>query len=180
MNKSLRRGALTLAAAAIALVAGVATAAPAKAQEILGPDAAACRAGTPGPAALVRIYGFKSRIGTLRVQLYGNNPDDFLAKGKKLKRIELPVTASGDMNVCVDLPSYGEYAIAVRHDRDGNRKSGWNDGGGFSGNPKISLTDLKPDFEDASFAAKQGVTVVDVVMNYRSGLSIKPVVARRN
>jgi uncharacterized protein (DUF2141 family) len=179
MKKSFGRGALTLAAALLSLAGGSA-AAPAAAQEILGPDAAACRAGAPGPSALVRIYGFKDRGGTLRVQLYGNNPDDFLAKGKKLKRIELPVTPAGDMNVCVDLPSYGDYAIAVRHDRDGNRKSGWNDGGGFSGNPRISLGDLKPDFEEASFAARKGVTVVDVVMNYRSGLSIKPLVARRD
>lgn len=179
MKNSFGRGALALAAFTIALAGGAASV-PASAQEILGPDAAACRPGTPGPAALVRIYGFKDRGGTLRVQLYGNNPDDFLAKGKKLKRIDLPVTASGDMNVCVDLPGYGEYAIAVRHDRDGNRKSGWNDGGGFSGNPNISLTNLKPDYEDASFSARQGVTVIDVVMNYRSGLKIKPVVARRD
>jgi uncharacterized protein (DUF2141 family) len=179
MMKSLRRGALTLVAAAVA-VSGAFVAAPVAAQEILGPDAAACRPGVAGPAALVRIYGFKNRGGMLRVQLYGNNPDDFLEKGKKLKRIELPVTASGDMNVCVDLPRYGEYAIAVRHDRDGNGKSGWNDGGGFSGNPKLSLTNLKPSYEDVSFTARQGVTVVDVVMNYRSGLSIKPVVARRD
>lgn len=179
MKNSLERGALTLAAAMVALTAASA-AAPAHAQEILGPDAAACRAGAPGPAALVRVYGFKDRGGMLRVQLYGNNPDDFLAKGKKLKRIEVPVVATGDMNICVDLPSYGEYAIAVRHDRDGNRKSGWSDGGGFSGNPKLSLANLKPDFEDASFAARQGVAVVDVVMNYRSGLSIKPVVAKRD
>lgn len=179
MKKSFGRGALTLAAAT-SLAAGVATAVPAGAQEILGPDAAACRPGAAGPAAIVRIYGFKDRGGTLRVQLYGNNPDDFLAKGKKLKRIDLPVVGSGDMNVCVDLPSYGEYAIAVRHDRDGNRKSGWNDGGGFSGNPRLSLANLKPDYEDAAFTARQGVTVVDVVMNYRSGLSIKPVVARRD
>lgn len=179
MKKSFGRGAWALAAATAALAAVTATT-PAAAQEILGPDAAACRAGSRGPAALVRIYGFKDRGGMLRVQLYGNNPDDFLAKGKKLKRIEVPVADTGDMNVCIDLPSYGEYAVAVRHDRDGNRKSGWNDGGGFSGNPKISLTNLKPDYEDASFAARQGVTVVDVVMNYRSGLKIKPVVARRN
>lgn len=179
MMESLRRGALTLAAATVAL--GVATAsAPAAAQEILGPDAAACRPGASGPAALVRIYGFKDRGGTLRVQLYGNNAADFLEKGKKLKRIDLPMTASGDMNVCVDLPRYGQYAIAVRHDRDGNRKSGWSDGGGFSGNPKLSLTSLKPDYEDVSFTARQGVTVVDVVMHYRKGLSIKPVVARRD
>ena len=179
MMESLKRSALTLGAATVALTA-ISVSAPAAAQEILGPDAAACRAGATGPSALVRVYGFKDRDGTLRVQLYGNNPDEFLEKGKKLKRIELPVTQSGDMNVCVDLPRYGEYAIAVRHDRDSNRKSGWSDGGGFSGNPKISLTSLKPDYEDVSFAARQGVTVVDVVMNYRSGLSIKPVVARRD
>ena len=166
---------LSIAAAGVALAAY-----PAAAEAALGPDAASCRAGSSQPAILVNVSGFKNRVGRLRVQLYGNNPDDFLAKGKKLKRIELPVTPSGDMNVCVDLPSYGQYAIAVRHDRDSNRKSGWSDGGGFSGNPKISLTNLKPDFEDTSFAARQGVTVVDVVMNYRNGLSIKPVVARRD
>lgn len=179
MKKSFGRGALTLASAVGALVAA-SIAAPAFAQEILGSDAAACSAGAPGPSVLVRAYGFKDRGGMLRVQAYGNNPDDFLSKGKKLKRIEVPVTVSGDMAVCVELPSYGEYAIAVRHDRDGNRKSGWNDGGGFSGNPTISLADLKPDYEDSAFAVREGVTVVDVVLNYRSGLSIKPVVARRD
>jgi uncharacterized protein (DUF2141 family) len=179
MMESLKRGALTLCAAAVALTT-LSVPAPAAAQDILGPDAAACKPGAAGPAALVRVYGFKDRGGNLRVQLYGNNPDDFLEKGKKLKRIDLPVTESGDMNVCIDLPRYGEYAIAVRHDRDANRKSGWNDGGGFSGNPKLSLTSLKPNFEDVSFMAKPGVTIVDVVMNYRSGLSIKPVVARRD
>lgn len=179
MKKSFERGASTLAAAMIALTASVA-AAPAYAQEILGPDAEACRAGAAGPAALVRIYGFKDYDGMLRVQLYGGNPDDFLAKGKKLKRIELPLVASGDMSVCVALPSYGQFAVAVRHDRDGNGKSGWSDGGGFSGNPRLSLTSLKPDFEQSSFAAGQGVSVVDVVMNYRSGLSIKPLVAQRD
>lgn len=179
MKKSFARGALTLAGSMLALTA-VSAAAPAYAQEILGPDAAACRAGAAGPAALVRIYGFKDRGGLLRVQLYGNNPDEFLAKGTKLKRIELPVAESGDMNICVELPSYGDYAIAVRHDRDGNGKSGWSDGGGFSGNPRLSLTNLKPEFDQSSFAAREGVSVVDVVMNYRHGLSIKPLVARRD
>ncbi len=179
MKKSLGRSALTLAAATLTLAA-VSAATPSYAQEILGPDAAACRAGTPGPSALVRVYGFKDRGGNLRVQLYGNNPDDFLAKGKKLKRIELPIVAEGDMNVCIELPSYGEYAVAVRHDRDGNGKSGWSDGGGFSGNPKLSIGNLKPDYEESSFAVGQGVVLVDVIMNYRSGLSIRPVVAERD
>jgi uncharacterized protein (DUF2141 family) len=162
-----------------AVLAGTVAATPAAAQTILGPDAAACQAGAPGPAVLVRVYGFKDRGGQLRVQLYGNNPDDFLAKGKKLQRIDLPMQADGDMVVCVSLPSRGDFAVAVRHDRDGNGKSGWNDGGGFSGNPKISFPSLKPKHEDSAFTARDGITVVDVVMNYRSGLSIRPIVAVR-
>jgi uncharacterized protein (DUF2141 family) len=167
-----------IAGIAAALAVGIA-ASPANAQEILGPDAPACRAGAEGPAALVRVTGFKDRGGNLRVQLYGNNPADFLEKGKKLKRIDLPVEATGDMAICVALPRFGDFAIAVRHDRDGNGKSGWNDGGGFSGNPKLSLASLKPSYENAVFVAKPGVQVVDVIMNYRQGLSIRPVTAAR-
>ena len=178
MLKSFWRGALPLAGAAM-VVMGSLVPVDARAQEIIGPDAAACRAGANGPAALVRVYGFKDRGGTLRVQAYGSDPEEFLEKGKKLKRIEVPVSETGDMNVCVALPRYGNYAIAVRHDRNGDRKSGWSDGGGFSGNPKLSLANLKPAYDDVVFTARPGVTVVDVIMNYRSGLSIKPLVARR-
>jgi len=153
---------------------------PAAAQEIIGPEAAACAPGARGPAALVRVYGFKDRAGNLRVQLYSDNPDEFLASGKKLKRIELPMTKSGDMNVCMALPRFGEFSMVVLHDRDVNgRLSVSKDGFGFSGNPKLGLS--KPDYEDAMFVARDGVTVVDVILNYRQGLfSVKPLVARRD
>ena len=68
-------------------------------------------------ALLVGVSGLKSRTGTLRVQLYGANPADFLAKGKKLRRIDVPVTATA-MDVCIALPQPGRYAVAVRHDAD--------------------------------------------------------------
>lgn len=154
--------------------------APAAAQTIIGPEAAACAPGARGPAALVRIYGFKDRGGNLRVQLYSDNPDEFLASGKKLKRIEIPTTASGDMNICMVLPRFGEFSMAVLHDRDMNgRLSVSKDGVGFSGNPKLGLS--KPDYEDAMFVARDGVTVVDVILNYRQGLlTVKPLVARRD
>lgn len=158
------------AAAALALVA---TAAPASAA--LGPDAPSCRPGASDPAVLVNVTGFKHRGGKLRVQLYGSNPADFLAKGKKLRRIDLPVTQSGPMKVCVAVPRAGKYAIAVRHDADGNGKSGWSDGGGFSRNPKISLVDLKPSYNEVAIPVGNGVKPVDVVLNYRQGLRIGPV-----
>lgn len=160
---------LPLALPALLLAAPAAHAVPS-----IGPDAAACTAGNR-PAFLVNVSGFKNRGGRVRVQLYGSNPGDFLEKGKKLRRIDLPVTGLGTMAICVAVPAPGTYAIGVRHDADGNNKSGWNDGGGFSNNPKISLLSLKPSHRAVAVAVGRGVRPVNVVLNYRSGLKIGPV-----
>jgi uncharacterized protein (DUF2141 family) len=161
------------------LGAAAALAAPAApAHAALGPDAPLCNAGSRRPAVLVSVSGFKNRVGRVRVQLYGNNPADFLATGKKLRRIDVPVTPSGPMNVCVAVPGPGTYAIAVRHDADANGKSGWNDGGGFSNNPKITLLDLKPTLREVAFSVGNGVKPIRVVLNYRRGLTIGPIASR--
>lgn len=161
----------SVAAVALALAMPFA---PASAS-ILGPEAAACAPSAGHAAVLVRVSGFKVRTGTLRVQVYGDNPADFLAKGKKLKRIDLPVSRTGPMDVCVALPAAGDYAVAVRHDADGDGKSGWSDGGGFSRNPRLSLTSLKPRYSEVVIGVGSQPKVIDVVMNYRQGLSIKPI-----
>src|SRR5688500_12025725 len=95
-----------MAVAAMAIVAQ-----PAPALAAVGPDAASCRSGAGRPAILVNVSGFKNRVGRLRVQLYGGNPGDFLTKGKKLKRIDIPVARTGNMAVCVAVPRAGNYAI---------------------------------------------------------------------
>lgn len=154
----------------------IAFAAPAGAADAaLGPDAASCRAGAEGPALLVSIHGFKNRAGNLRVQLYPGNPDAFLVKHRWVRRIDLPVTGAGPMRVCVAVPRPGDYAVAVRHDADGNGKSGWDDGGGFSRNPAISLFHLRPDYRSVAIRVGTGVRPLDIVLNYRRGLSIGPV-----
>lgn len=143
------------------------------ARAAMGPDARACDGGAS--AFLVNVHGFKAAQGVLRVQLYGGNPGDFLKKGRKLRRIELPVRGTGAMPVCLAVPRAGTYAVAVRHDLDGNGKSGWKDGGGFSRNPRLSLMDLKPAHAKVAVAVGGGVRPIDVVLNYRRGLSIGPV-----
>ena len=153
--------------------AGLALAAPATAQAALGPDAASCQNGAGAPAVLVNIEGFKNRAGKVRVQLYAAD-SSFLGKGKWLRRVDLPVTGSGPMRVCLSVPKPGKYAVAVRHDTKGNG-SDWNDGGGFSRNPKISLMDLKPKANEVAIAVGAGVKPIDVTLNYRKGLSIGPV-----
>jgi uncharacterized protein (DUF2141 family) len=155
-----------------AFLTALGAAAPAAAS--LGPDAAACSAGRP--SLLVSINGFKARAGRLRVQIYGDNPNTFLAKGAKLKRIDLPVTPGGAMNVCVAVPHPGVYAVAVRHDVNGDNSRGdWSDGGGFSNNPSLSLLHLKPSLRQTAVSVGNGVKPVNITLLYRHGFSIGPV-----
>lgn len=153
-------------AASLAAVPAVADAAP------IGPDAASCRNG--GPAILVNVTGLKNRVGKVRVQLYGGNPAEFLAKGKKLRRIEVAASAASQP-ICIAVPKAGRYAVAVRHDANGDGKSGWSDGGGFSRNPNISITNLKPSYSKVAVNVGNGVLPLDIVMNYRRGLAIEPI-----
>jgi uncharacterized protein (DUF2141 family) len=155
--------------AALLLASGLA----APAMAALGPDAPACSEGRP--AVLVSVNGFKVRSGRLRVQLYGNDPNSFLAKGAKLRRIDLTVTPTGPMNVCVAVPHPGTYAIAVRHDVNGDNSRGdWSDGGGFSNNPSLSLFHLKPSLGQTAINVGGGVKAISVTLLYRHGLSIGP------
>lgn len=125
-------------------------------------------------SARVHVTGFKDRVGNLRVQVYGANPADFLESGKKVVRVEGAVTPVGDMETCVPLPGPGTYALVVLHDRDSNGKlSVWSDGVGFSRNPRLGLS--KPDFEKVKVALPKGVTDIRVVLNYRQGLSVRPI-----
>ena len=152
--------------------AAFAFAAPASAQ--LGPDAAACRGN--GQAVLVTVDGFRARTGNVRVAIYGSDPRQFLARGQTLRKVNVPVTAAGPMRICVALPGPGRYAVAVRHDVNGNNARGdWSDGAGFSRNPRISLTNLRPNYNNVAINVGRGVTPVNVTLLYRFGLAIRPV-----
>jgi uncharacterized protein (DUF2141 family) len=145
---------------------------PAAASAQLGSDAAACRSGRP--SILVNLSHFNRRTGNIRVAIY-NNPSTFLDRGATLRKVNVPVTAGGPMRVCIAVPQPGTYAVAVRHDVDGdNARGDWSDGGGFSRNPRLSLTRLRPRFGDVAVNVGPGPLGVNVVLNYRSGLSIRP------
>ena len=153
-----------------AVMLAAATASPA--QAVLGPDAAACRGA--GPALVVNVDGFKARTGNIRVNVYGSDASRFLARGQYVRQINIRVTRAGPMPICVSLPGAGRYAVAVRHDVDGDGND-WGDGGGFSRNPRLSLTNLRPRYDTVAFNVARGVQNVNVVLNYRFGLSVRPV-----
>ena len=169
MLKSARVPMLALATATAALV----SAAPAHSAPV-GPHAALCAAGKPG--ILARVTGFKSASGTVAVKLYNSN-SKYLDSGAYIRKVEVPVTNANRMDICVPVPSSGRYVISVRHEI-GAKKSR-SDGGGLSGNPKVSLVSAvlgrKPDLGTVSFSVNGTTAVVPVVLNYVQGGSLKPV-----
>ncbi len=159
----------------ILAAAAMAASIPAAAHAAVGPEASACRVGAGQPAILVNVTGLRRPTGFLRVQVHGDNAATWLGDKTHLKRIELPVTAT-NMPVCVRVPGPGRYAVAVRHDEDGDRKLTRRDGGGFSGNPRLSVVNLRPSYQQSAFIVPEaGVKQVNVVLNYLFGLSIRPV-----
>jgi uncharacterized protein (DUF2141 family) len=150
----------------------LAATAAAQGPAVLG-DTAACHAGASGTAALVTVHGFKDRQGQLRIQNYTGIKGEYLESGKYLRRHDVPMTAAGDMTVCLTLPGPGRFVIVALHDRDTDGKlSVWSDGIGFTGNPHLRLAKPKPEETVLNFGP--GVTPVRIVMNYRRGFSVRP------
>ena len=141
----------------------------------VGPYAGLCAAGKP--AVLARVSGFKAPQGIVSVKLYSTNPDTFLEKGGFLRKVEVPVSRNGPLDVCVPVPANGRYALAVRHEV-GAKKSR-SDGGGFSGNPSVSLIDLafkrKPAMAKVAFSVDGSTRVVPVTLKYLQGGAFRPV-----
>ncbi len=168
------------AVAGAMVVAGLSADAGAVRAAPLGPAAAACAKGAP--AMLVRVSGFKSRTGVLRVQSYGGNPKRFFDSGSYLQRIEVPVPANGPVEICVPVAQSGTYAVSVRHIIAGEKSK--KDGGGTSGNPQVSLMDLvfkrKPDPEDVAVKVDGSTVPVPVVLNYIQGGSFAPIKTARS
>lgn len=130
----------------------------------------ACAAGAAGPAMRLAVTGFKDNKGIVRVQLYPDTPEDYLEKGKRLKRIDVP--APDDENaaaeICMAVPAPGEYAIIVMHDRDGNGKaSPFSDGFGLPGEQKMKLR--KPKYEEGRVIVGQEVIDIPVKLQYLTG-----------
>lgn len=152
---------IPLAAAAMLALAG-----SAQAGSVISNDMAKCGAGQ-GPAIQVNVRGIKGLSGRVRVQSYPATQSAWLAKGRWLHRIESRASASA-LNFCVPLSASGKYAIAVRHDKNGNGKTDISsDGGGFSNNPSINILNLgKPSVSKVAFSAGPGVTTITVNMKY--------------
>jgi hypothetical protein len=165
----------------IALAAAAAIGMPAPAQgtpPILGPYAARCAAGNT-PSILVTIVGLKSRTGTLRVRTFGGATSTWFEKRKWISRVEVPVPASGPVRICMPAAAPGTYAVELRHDVNGNGETDRSDGGGASGDPRVTLLDFifgrKPSPKVTAIHVGNGVAETTVTAMYLSGGALRPI-----
>jgi uncharacterized protein (DUF2141 family) len=155
-----------LALAAVVCGAGIAAPAEAQYRHKISNDMSKCYRGG-GPAVMVTVSGIRSSRGTLRVQSYRGVASEWLKSGRWLSRIEVPARA-GKMTFCMPVPEPGSYAIAVRHDANGNGGTDLSeDGGGMSNNPSINIFNLgKPSVSKTAFTVGDDVRSISIVMKY--------------
>jgi uncharacterized protein (DUF2141 family) len=131
-------------------------------------DLSQCAAGK-GPAVRIVVSGLKSSEGNLFVRAYPANSRDWLESKRYVMRVDARPQA-GSVTVCVPLPATGDFAIAVHHDVNGNRKSDLSDGAGMSNNPGIrkilGLVPRPPSVDKVRFSAGPGVTRMSISMQY--------------
>ncbi len=164
----LARRALAALALAAVLAAPVAAQSYAYGRAV-GNDLGQCAAGK-GPAVRVTVTGLKSSAGNLFVRAYPAQKSDWLVSKRYVIRVDAKPQA-GSMTVCVPLPSTGDFAIAVQHDVNGNRKTDiTTDGAGMSNNPGfkkvLGIIPQAPPLEKVRFSAGPGVTRMTISMIY--------------
>lgn len=126
---------------------------PGQAEDAAPAMAGCTAAGRAAPLPLT-IENVRSGRGSVTVSVYGDRPEDFLVKGKKLMKVRLPARL-GTVTGCLTLPKTGIYALAVYHDEDGNGKLTSNfvgipmEGYGFSNDPTVLLA--PPTFDEVAF-----------------------------
>lgn len=148
--------------AAIAIAAGLFAAAPALADQ-------GC-AGTRAPTSsrlTVQVAGVRPATGEVAITIYPDDKRRFLAKGGKLARQR--VKAQTQVRTCFWLPQ-GSYAVAIYHDRDGDRDFDRTlvglpaEGFGFSNDPETK-TGLPP-LSAARFRVGAGERTISIQMKY--------------
>lgn len=157
---------LAASAVSLALVAGLVPApAMAQYQQEIRNDLSRCRAGTP--SIRVNVSGIEAASGTVRVQLYRGVEGEWLEHGKWLYRIEAPARA-GSMSFCLPVPQAGVYAVAARHDVNGNGETDFTtDGGAMSNNPSINIFNLgRPSVSRTRFTVGEDMVTLNITMRY--------------
>lgn len=128
-----------------------------------------CPAGGERPHLQVTVENIRSAKGYVKISVYGDRPEYFLAKGRKVAKFRIP-SRPGTVEGCIELPGPGVYALAAYHDEDGDRHLTRgifglpSEGYAFSNDPSVLLG--LPSFDTVAFRVSQAVTPVSLRMHY--------------
>ena len=144
-----------VALSAVAAAAALAATGPAAAVPRWAPMPRCARPASP--PSWSASAASRSARGRVAIKLYASNPTTFLEKGKYLRKVDVPVARRRRARRMCPGAASGRYALSVRHEV-GAKKSR-SDGGGFSGNPPLSLLDVvlkrKPSLARVSFGQRR-------------------------
>lgn len=115
---------------------------------------------------IVKVMDLHSDAGVVRFGLH-NNRASYMQRQGAFRAADLPIENQTCIWVVEDLP-YGEYAIMVHHDENGNHEmdNGFlnvpNENYGFSNNPKIFFG--PPSFEQTKFRFSKARQTIEISM----------------
>jgi len=131
--------------------------------------ATACVEGGNPVQLQVAVSNVRTGDGLVTITVYGDDPQDFLASGKKLGRVRVAARA-GVTDACIAVPERESYAMTVYHDENGDGHFDRNlfgyplEGFGVS-NDGTSLIGI-PSYDSARFVAGPGVNRMSIVLQY--------------
>ncbi len=121
------------------------------------------RCSTRDNAIRLVVKDVRSDSGSITVDLHGDDPSEFLKKGKKLLRVREPARL-GEVEVCLPVRMPGVFAVVAYHDKNDNREFDRNWLGlpeepfGISNNPGPFFA--PPTHEEAAFqVGPDGATI---------------------
>lgn len=114
----------------------------------------------------VVLPNLRNSQGNVRISLYRGTRKEWMKKGAKLIRFDVPAQ-SGRMEVCMPLPfGPGAYGLALYHDEDADTDYDFaSEGYGFSNNAKAQLFGPAR-FKRAVFTAHPGENRQDIRIRY--------------
>lgn len=123
--------------------------------------------GAPNQIRIV-VSDIKRSVGLITADLYLNDKENFLRKAGRATRVRFAAHAPYT-KFCVSVPEAGDYAVAVYHDKNANRKLDKGAFGlpsepwGLSKNPKIRFR--KPRVEEALFNVAPDGATMEIKLN---------------
>ena len=165
-NQPERRFAGLLACLPVAMLLSLGAASPAAAFA----EHELCR-GEPVSINVV-VEGLRSTRGDVVVEIYPDDPKQFLVPKTQVNSIHLKIEGNPQA-VCLPVPRPGAYGVAVFHDENGDRAFNRNllgiptEGFGLSNNPPVHLS--QPSFDAVRIEAGEGETTIHVRLHYLLG-----------